>query len=108
MDREEKRVYLLNLLGGKCIKCNSTSTLEFDHLNPSTKSFKILGSLNRNIDSLIEEAKKCQLLCYDCHTAKHGVKEVEHGGGTQGKWKCKCALCLNKKAEYDNHRRRYL
>jgi len=97
----ERRIYLLALLGGKCAKCNAINSLEFDHKDPSTKLFSIGPRLGYySLDRLIDEAKKCQLLCYNCHLIKHNKKEVEHGGGVAGKWKCKCNLCLSKKAEY--------
>lgn len=98
---EEHRAYLLKMLGDKCIECDSIDELEFDHKDPKTKLFNISTRLPYySLERLIEEAKKCQLLCHDCHIVKHDKKEVDHGSGVAGKWKCKCHLCSEKRAEY--------
>ena len=60
------------LLGGKCVICGVTENLEFDHIDPKTKSFNptryVTGGKPK--DLIIEEFKKCQLLCYQCHKNK--------------------------------------
>ena len=70
--REANRDFLISHLGGKCVKCESTDRLEFDHINPNDKSFNVQGSLGSSLERLLEEAKKCQLLCYGCHLKEHG------------------------------------
>ena len=74
LHRRENKKYLLDLLGGKCIKCNSIINLEFHHIDPSTKLFNVLQNLHFSLSRLIDEAKKCQLLCFDCHNTKHRKK----------------------------------
>ena len=69
-ERREKRERLIKLMGGKCVKCNSTQFLEFDHIDPNNYSFCIGGHLWKKFDKLLEESKKCQLLCYSCHKEK--------------------------------------
>ena len=68
--RREKREKLIKLMGGKCVKCNSTQFLEFDHIDPNNYGFCIGGNLWKKFDKLLAESKKCQLLCYSCHKEK--------------------------------------
>ena len=69
--RNERRQYLREYLGGKCVRCGATERLEFDHIIKETKSFTIGSSLTCfSIEELIEEVNKCQLLCRPCHIIK--------------------------------------
>lgn len=64
---------LVMALGGKCVCCGydkSLCALTFHHLNPEDKEFtigKIKASV-QSIDKIVEEAKKCVLVCNNCHT----------------------------------------
>ena len=63
---------LVNLSGGKCLKCGynkCVQALHFHHVDPSQKSF-CLNSRNVRInqEAVLEEWKKCILLCSICHT----------------------------------------
>lgn len=71
--RERKykhRQYLLDMLGGKCVGCGITENLQFDHIDRYSKSFCIGKNLASKLEKLVEEAKKCQLLCDNCHKIK--------------------------------------
>lgn len=69
--RDERRQYLREYLGGKCVRCGSIENLEFDHIIRETKSFTIGSSLTCfSIEDLILEVDKCQLLCRPCHIDK--------------------------------------
>jgi len=69
--RDERRQYLREYLGGKCVRCGSIENLEFDHFIKENKSFTISSSLTCfSIEDLILEADKCQLLCRPCHIEK--------------------------------------
>jgi len=68
--KNKHKQYLLNMLGGKCVGCGVTENLQFDHIDRHIKSFCIGRSLASKLDKLIEEAKKCQLLCDNCHRIK--------------------------------------
>ena len=61
--------------GGKCQKCGYNAcirALEFHHLNPEEKDFGLSAKgLSRDIDYLRSEAKKCILLCANCHAEEH-------------------------------------
>jgi len=71
-----RKVELIKLKGSKCESCGyktNFSALEFHHVDPKTKSFQLdLRSLsNRRWGAVIEEAKKCRLLCSNCHAELH-------------------------------------
>ena len=68
--RKERKQHLLERLGGKCVECGTTKRLQFDHIDPRTKSFTIAQKLTSSIKILYEEVDKCQLLCPDCHLEK--------------------------------------
>jgi hypothetical protein len=77
--RRAKRI-LVEEAGGRCRLCGydrCVAALQFHHLDPSQKRFG-LGSrgLARSLDALRDEAKKCVLLCSNCHA------EVETGSAT--------------------------
>ena len=75
--RRKAKRKLVEAAGGSCALCGydrSTSALHFHHLDPALKSFGIaMKGHTRSMDKLVEEARKCILLCANCHS------EVEHG-----------------------------
>ena len=80
--KHARRAKLVEMLGGKCVRCGSTEDLELDHVDPSTKAFNVCADLTRAWDDLVAEAMKCQLLCRDpCHIQKslEDRPEVAHG-----------------------------
>ncbi len=80
--RAKTKSRLLEALGRKCIICGYSkceSALDFHHVVPSTKSFG-LGAARGTIKNwklLVEEAKKCVILCCRCHREHHeGLIEI--------------------------------
>ena len=55
------------MLGGKCVDCGTTENLQFDHKDPSKKSFNISCVLS---ERTFKELEKCELRCGDCHLEK--------------------------------------
>ncbi|HEX5983862.1 MAG TPA: helix-turn-helix domain-containing protein [Solirubrobacterales bacterium] len=81
----KRRKYVKKILveeaGGCCALCGFAehpAALQFHHLDPSTKSFSLgEGGLTRSLESLRAEAKKCVLLCANCHAqVEVGAKSV--------------------------------
>jgi hypothetical protein len=72
--RHQRRAELIEMLGGKCVRCGATEDLVFDHIDPSTKRFAVGSSMSRAWAELVAEARKCQLLCPPCHREK-GVED---------------------------------
>ena len=64
------REILIEKLGGKCVECCCTEALEFDHIDPTTKSFNIAAGYTKPKEVLLAEVAKCQLLCNKCHIEK--------------------------------------
>ena len=87
-----RKAWATGLLGGKCVSCGAGEELEFDHVDPATKSFNVGQHLGRYSEKkLREELSKCQLLCKDCHRKKtglaaHGTRPCYVGG-------CRCEAC---------------
>lgn len=59
--------------GGKCCLCGyskSIAALDFHHLSPQHKDFKISGR-SVSFDTIIPELNKCILVCANCHREIH-------------------------------------
>lgn len=71
--RYQKRTFLIKMLGGKCVHCGCSDErcLVFHHIDESTKCFTLAYSMTKNLDLLKQEAKKCVLLCANCHQIHH-------------------------------------
>ena len=71
--RRAVKAQLVQEAGGACVLCGFdgyVGALQFHHLDPVAKRFEIGGrGLTRAIDILREEARKCVLLCANCHAA---------------------------------------
>ena len=65
------------MLGGKCAQCGykkSLPALSFHHINAEEKKFDISnGRILQEWDEVVEEAKKCELLCLNCHAELHST-----------------------------------
>jgi transposase len=74
--REIKRT-LVEEAGGKCVLCGYDKymeALQFHHLDPRLKEFHLgQGGVSRSLARCRAEARKCALLCANCHA------EVEAG-----------------------------
>ena len=72
----KRKLELIKLQGDECEVCGynkNYAALEFHHKVPADKSFQLdLRSLsNRSWEAILEEVKKCQLLCSNCHAEHH-------------------------------------
>ena len=80
--RESRKRFLASPVGGKCQVCGYNRCLRalvFHHIDPLTKRFGINGTrlAARKLETLIEEAEKCALLCHNCHSEIHdGLVDV--------------------------------
>jgi hypothetical protein len=76
--RRRTKDRIVEAMGGKCLICGydgCTATFDLHHLDPSTKSFS-MGGVRANPRAwaqIVEELRKCVLLCANCH------REVEDG-----------------------------
>ena len=67
---------LVEMLGGKCSVWGynkNYAALEFHHKDPDEKSFPLDGRhlSNTAMETIIDEVKKCVLLCSNCHKEIH-------------------------------------
>jgi len=69
--RDNRKQTLVELSGGSCIKCGYSKclrALSFHHRNPEEKSFELSkANLRKPWELILEEHKKCDLLCVRCH-----------------------------------------
>lgn len=82
--RRQVKQILVDEAGGCCRLCGfkeHQAALQFHHLDPSEKTFHLAhGGMTRGIGRMREEARKCVLLCANCHAlVEAGVKEVPAG-----------------------------
>lgn len=116
--RKTRRLAIVKLLGNKCVQCNAKTALHCDHIIPGSKAFNLSGS---NLDKpwiiVLQEAKKCQLLCNKCHTLKtqdcyeniggwnlglgRSKKVPSHGTPVRySSYGCRCLKCKEAKRKY--------
>lgn len=72
----ERKKKLVEMFGGKCKHCGydkNLSALEFHHIDPTTKDdgIDIRKMSNRSWEWCLTEAKKCEVLCANCHREVH-------------------------------------
>lgn len=80
--RKNLKSKLVHALGGSCVCCGynkSLCALTFHHLDPSEKKFTIgkVKVTNESLIEIVEETKKCVLVCNNCHSEINaGLREV--------------------------------
>lgn len=116
--RKRRRDELIQMSGGKCVRCGSVDDLHFDHINPKQRSLRLNGKeLDGSWENIVQEWRKCQLLCKVCHLAKtrenrennkepwnkgkskDGMLLPEHGCERSYMRGCRCDEC--RKARHD-------
>jgi hypothetical protein len=71
-----RKLRLVMKLGGRCVICGyarNLAALEFHHREPCAKTFQLdtRTLANRNWRDVEAEARKCLLLCSNCHAEHH-------------------------------------
>lgn len=72
--RSGKKADLLQEIGGSCTRCGydrCVAALDFHHRDPARKKFNISMEKGRTLKELRAEAKKCVVLCANCHRELH-------------------------------------
>jgi hypothetical protein len=103
----KRRKPMLDYLGGKCVVCGTVENLEFDHIDPSLKSFSINVKMTLNNPEVKAELDKCQLLCKDHHRDKTAAENSGFTHGTMYAWmkaKCTCDTCTQAKWKWHDER----
>lgn len=69
----ELKLFALEYKGSKCSVCGyskNKAALEFHHIDPETKEFK-LSNTYVSKENMMKELDKCILLCSNCHRETH-------------------------------------
>lgn len=77
--RQRKKDYLMSIVGYNCWRCGYggsskyVSILDMHHINPDNKMFDLnITSISKKSKyEILEESKKCVLLCSNCHREYH-------------------------------------
>ncbi len=74
--RRKVKAQLIEEAGGRCVLCGYDrypGALQFHHLDPESKEFGLgLRGVARSLDRCRAEARKCALLCANCHAEVEG------------------------------------
>ncbi len=82
--RDRQRILkrkIVLLFGGRCSVCGydrCLNALEFHHRSHDNKKFELNARevSKHSWESVVEEAKKCDLLCSNCHKERHNLDTV--------------------------------
>lgn len=78
-DRRRKiKQQAVDYKGGKCEKCGYNryiGALDFHHLDPKQKDFRLGSGSTISWDKTRAEVDKCILVCSNCHREIHGLLE---------------------------------
>ena len=80
--RRDQKAELVASHGGRCADCGysgSVVVLEFHHRDAASKEFAI-GTASVSRERLWSEAAKCDLVCANCHRARHASLRKSSGG----------------------------
>jgi hypothetical protein len=72
--RDKHKQQLVEYFNNKCNDCGLSFPIccyDFHHIDSSTKSFEIAPRLDGNINTIMEEVKKCIMVCSNCHRIRH-------------------------------------
>lgn len=71
---KNRKTNLISLFHGKCCICGFDKfqeALEFHHVNPEEKELSLSSNIMVSLDKQIKEARKCILVCSNCHKGIH-------------------------------------
>jgi hypothetical protein len=71
-----RKIEILKKIGiFKCDQCGYSgknfASLDFHHIDKNKKKFKIADATNVTIGEIIDETKKCKVICKNCHKMEH-------------------------------------
>lgn len=76
---QKRKDDLIKIKGGRCVKCGiefdgtNSAIYDFHHINPDEKEFSLnKATLNKfGMEKILNELKKCDLVCSNCHRLIH-------------------------------------
>ena len=72
--RYRNKIAAINFLGGKCNRCGWQGNpvgFDFHHKDGEEKDGNLGRMINKSWKTIINEIKKCELLCATCHRIEH-------------------------------------
>jgi len=72
--RDAHKQYLVDYFGDVCSDCGNKYPVccyDFHHINPEEKKFEIAPRLDSKVETIMEEVKKCLMICSNCHRIRH-------------------------------------
>jgi len=78
--RQNVKRKLVEHHGSKCVDCEYIGPAfmyDFDHKDPSEKSFGISDSQSRSYARALAESLKCDLVCSNCHRMRTHVQRCK-------------------------------
>ena len=85
LKKKEKYKWILEFKTTQgCLRCgeNDPDCLDFDHIDPTTKEYKIADMVHSSLSKevIMREIDKCQVLCANCHRKKTAKDRREKYG----------------------------
>lgn len=77
--RHRTKHRLVEAFGSQCCICRKIyddTVYDFHHIEPESKKFALSVSSATSWSTIVEEAKKCIMLCANCHRLVHALKVV--------------------------------
>ncbi len=78
----DRKYKMIEIMGGRCQKCGYDKyygALELHHFDPKTKMYNWTKLKERSWKTIIEELKKCILLCANCHREQHDlIRDIKY------------------------------
>ena len=74
--RTRKCQAAVDIQGNKCADCGKTFPIccyDFHHVGPKEREVGRMVHADMKLDLILEEARKCVLLCACCHRIRHAV-----------------------------------
>lgn len=71
---KKRKSNLISVFDSKCCLCGFNAfpeALDFHHVNPEEKEFPLSSNVMKSLDKQLAEAKKCILVCANCHRGIH-------------------------------------
>ena len=71
--RRRTKEKLVEYFGSRCTDCSVAYppyVMQFDHKDPAEKEFKLSSGSIKSFERTLEEAKKCDLVCGNCHAER--------------------------------------
>jgi hypothetical protein len=84
--KQKVKQILVQEAGGRCVRCGYDScvlNLVFHHIDPSTKRLSMSMETGRSLAEFREEARKCVLLCANCHGEVEAGERAKAAPGSQ-------------------------